>query len=373
MEYLPIAAILLGGLSAAALLSAIDDDDDDNDIIDEPEQTLDDDITGTSGDDVIDAQGDAVRDWSFAMVNSETLFGVQNTNTGDEYALGPDHTFESLDGTSADTLPGLTEVSAGDGNDTITLTGEDLLVYESEGADSIDATAMGSGVIEAGEGDIVLGSDVAGAEIKVFGEDYTFEGGSADEYAFAEGYGSLSGGGGSDTLVAEDIASLSGGDGDDYLRGNYDKAVDRPQGSDFFADHTNDGPNVLDGGAGNDRIDFDTEDKVTGGDGADSLTGYLEVSPDEAASISDFDPAEDNLTIWVEKGASDVTLGVENGNTLIVQDGKVLATIQGQSSLTLGYQVMQSNGDFAVVDANGDVIDRADVDVVVGDYPTVVT
>lgn len=370
MEFLPVTALLLGGLSLAALFGAFDDDDDDDDD-GQVNPSTSDDVVGTAGDDNIVAEGDDVHDWTFEMATSETVFGVENTQTGDVYLLGPDHTFELFDGTSVDTLAGLTEVFAGDGNDTITLSGEDLLVYESDGADSIDATAMGSGVIEAGDGDVIRGSDVSDATIKVLGDGYTFNGGSADEYAFIDDFGSLSGGGGNDTLIAEGTASLNGGDGDDYLRGNYNEATDEVTATDTWEFYTNDGPNVLDGGAGNDRIDFDTGDMVTGGAGADSLTGYLGPSPDEAATISDFNPAEDSLSIWVEDGASDVTLVVENGNTLILQGNEVLASIQGQSDLTLGYQLDGPNGNGDVVDADGNSIDAKDVDIIVGNYPPI--
>ena len=358
-------AVVLGGVSLAAIIDGLNDDDD-NDATDLPDDDSKQEVAGTDGDDTLVAEGNDTGDWDFFTGSADEVAGLENSTTGDAYFLGGDDTFDPVDGGAAvDTLPGLTEVDAGAGDDSITVSGYDVLVYDSEGNDTVDASGLESGAIQAGFGDHIIGSDTADAPIWVTGSGYTFEGGRAAEYVFA-GDGDISGGGGNDTLIASGTAELIGGDGDDYLRGNYDEDSDNQTATDIWEYHTNAGPNALKGGAGNDRIDFDTEDWVTGGAGADTLTGYVAPSPDEATSITDFNPAEDNLTIWVEDGASDVTLEVENGSTVLMQVHQALAVIHGQSNLTLGYQLDGPDGD--VVDANGAPIDAKDVDFIVGNY-----
>jgi Ca2+-binding RTX toxin-like protein len=128
---------------------------------------------------------------------------------------------------------------------------------------------------------------------------------------------SLLGGNGDDQisgLAGDDL--ISGQAGDDTLYGG--------AGNDLFAWHEGEdvifggtgddsifdarvpfytGPNisVIDGGSGNDSIGFDGGSTITGGTGADVLTLFHNAQEDGASSITDFDPAQDSLSVYLDE------------------------------------------------------------------------
>lgn len=86
----------------------------------------------------------------------------------------------------------------------------------------------------------------------------------------------LGGGGGADTMVgALGADTLSGGPGDDIMWGGRDPAPTSPRDANGWAGLDGDGSDVLDGGAGNDRLHGDHgEDRLEGGAGNDTLEGF---------------------------------------------------------------------------------------------------
>lgn len=378
MDLFALAAILAGGAALAALFSAFDDDDGSTG---SSTETPDDDTDGGTGTDDgsgndIAAEGSTYHDWQFVVHGAGTLAGVSNpASPAGFYSVNRDHTFSGLESgeqdVTVDSLPGLTEVEAGVGDDSITVTGHDVLVYSSRGDDTIDASGLGSGLIQASSGDSVQGSDLPDADVIVLGSDYTFAGGAAGEYAFSGDYARASGGGGDDTLIAGGEGSLSGGDGNDVLDGKHGRMLEADviPPSDLFSYHSNDAANRLDGGAGNDTISFDYGDTVTGGGGADSLIGYAAPGQDSSV-VADFDPAEDSLRLWVDQNADSVTLQAIGGDTQILMNGEVISLIQGQTNLTAGYLLDATDGNTTLVDANGNQIDASDVNIIIGNYPS---
>lgn len=395
MEPITLIAILLGGVSIAALIDGSDDSSDTTQ--DSFDEGADDQTDATDGDDVIIAAGDDTADWRAEFETPgriNTLHGTAGQGTYPDHGL---NAYESpLDevpvplGVTVDRLAGLTEVSPGAGNDTITLSGEDVLLFPGgEGADTIDASALGSGIVLADPGSHVTGSDVVSPDdssaplidrlppdvsypagsVIFMGEDMTFAGGEASEYVFAMGdASSIDGAGGNDVLVAEGAATLSGGAGDDFLSGNYREANYYTQ-YDVVGSHSNGEANMLDGGDGNDTIHFDSWDTVTGGAGEDSLVGYIS---DEAGTsvVTDFDPTEDSLTLWVGGDPTELTITEENGDTLITRDGDVLARIEGQTGLIIGYNIIDEDNDYSylLTDMMGNPISADDVDLVLTEH-----
>lgn len=73
--------------------------------------------------------------------------------------------------------------------------------------------------------------------------------------------------------------------------------------------------------------------------------------------------------------ANDVTLTEENGNTSIMIAGTKAAVVEGQTGLTVGYYDLEERedighlpGDAIIIDADGNQIERASVDIVICTY-----
>lgn len=214
----------------------------------------------------------------------------------------------------------------------------------------------GSGTVFAGEGnDTIIGYGRGDQEYQeYFGE-------SGDNVIFTSGSG-----------------SASGGDGNDYVSGTgyaFQLPKDLIREGSGRSAHA-----MLDGGAGDDTVHFDHGDTVTGGDGADAFKGFLRSNNQTAAIVADFDPAEDSLNIWIGEEltggvANDVTLTEENGNTSIMIAGTKAAVVEGQTGLTVGYYDLEERedsghlpSDAIIIDADGNQIERASVDIVICTY-----
>ena len=139
------------------------------------------------------------------------------------------------------------------------VTGNDLIVYDSDGADLVDASGMESGIVIVNDGDTLEGPDGTDHNVTVLGRGATtMNGGDGDDVVYTRG------------------GSVTGSDGDDYVRIT---------------------------GAGT----------VQGEDGNDTLVGFVDPAFEEA-TVSDFSPAEDVMTIWVNQDIlHEVTLTTEQG------------------------------------------------------------
>lgn len=354
-------AALLGGLALSVPFVDWLGDDDDNDRAPEPEPEPEqpDPLDGT-------------QDWTFEQEYPGEFSHVSG-GEGDYYFVG-DNSFGRYDQETGedvllDSLPGLVEIEGTGGNDRIAVEGDDVLVWSSGGDDRVDAGNLSSGLIFANAGDTVIGSDVADAEVHVDGSDYRFVGGAAADDVFVRvTTGAASGGDGADTIHAAADGRFSGDAGDDVLVGNYNALQYAPTATDNIRTQSGDAASWLDGDAGDDQIAFDAGDTISGGEGADSLSGYI-IPDGETAFVTDFNPAEGSLTIWLdEKHTDQVTLETVNGSTRLMQDGHELVRIEGQTGLTVGYTDIYNSG---VHDAAGNPIDPNSVDLIIGRYPSI--
>ncbi|MDF3607219.1 hypothetical protein PE067_14445 [Paracoccus sp. DMF-8] len=193
------------------------------------------------------------------------------------------------------------------------------------------------------------------------------------------------GGAGNDLLRTDDQMggenTLSGGAGNDTLIGNYGFADYGPSMNDRFADHVGRSSDPLDGGDGDDVIRFDLADTVTGGAGADHLTGFLQQG--ETATVTDFDPAEDSLRVNLnpaETGADFGNVGISEseGNTLITVNGQVVLQIEGRTGLSIGFAHGDSfsgsdDSDQTHTDPDGNAVQPEALDVIIDAWEGLVT
>ncbi|MGP9805709.1 calcium-binding protein [Paracoccus sp. NSM] len=164
--------------------------------------------------------------------------------------------------------------------------------------------------------DILLG--LGGADvISGFAGDDRLEGNTGNDTIFGgTGDDSLAGGGGTDVIY--------GGPGNDVIGSDrLDAEVNWARG----------GAEQLFGDAGDDQLLFSPDDIVSGGSGADSFRMVYDVRG-EAAQLTDFDPAEDSLTLYAEFDETSppaVTISADDETriTSVAVDGRVVLTLNG--------------------------------------------
>lgn len=282
--------------------------------------------------------------------------------------------------TSADPV----EINAGAGDDLIVVESGNAIISTGDGNDNVDATRMTGGLIFADEGDLVIGSDIENSSgIGVVATGAVFQGGLSGELAVGNGEGTqLFGGGGNDLLVAfgGDVL-LEGGEGDDVLRGN--------AGANQFCECTrvtntgvqsNDSSDTLSGGAGDDTLYLSQGDTGSGGDGEDQFNIIANVSSSGAATITDFTPSEDTLSIQVWGGdpwdyadssydlTDRITQIANAGTTTVMVDGTVTVNIEGITELSIGYPDPDNLGNYPTqyVDSEtGEPRDAGDFDIII--------
>ena len=205
-------------------------------------------VDGTSGDDTMevgytDADGDEITDYDPGFLGigyqsgEDTIYGYAgndsiNAGSGDDTVYG---------GSGDDTVLGA------DGNDAL---------YGDEGNDSIDGGTGNDLIYGGADDDTVLGGD--GDDV-LHGDDGndSIDGGSGNDLIYGGADDdTITGGLGRDTVY--------GGDGNDtWLAGSSDSGTDFVylEGGDDVAEvgyfNTADGPDILDGGGGNDTIALD--------------------------------------------------------------------------------------------------------------------
>ena len=276
------------------------------------------------------------------------------------------------------------EIDAGDGNDLIVVESGSAIISTGDGSDTVDASGMAGGMIFAGTGDLVLGSDIENSSgIGVLATGAVFQGGSSGELAIGNGEGTqLFGGGGNDHLVAfgGDIL-LSGGEGDDVLRGNAsDLQFCQCTRITNIDGQSNDSFDTLFGGDGDDRLYLSQGDTGTGGDGADVFNVFASRSPTGAVTVTDFSPSEDTLNIQVWGGdpwdygdasydlTGRITQTTDGGTTSVLVDGTITATVEGVTELAIGYPDPDDLGNYPThyIDyETGERGDASDFDIIV--------
>jgi Ca2+-binding RTX toxin-like protein len=196
-----------------------------------------------------------------------------------------------------------------------------------------------------------------------------------------DGADSLRGDTGDDLVRGLDGDDLiSGYDGDDALYGGAGNDIfDRNAGEDtIFGGAGNDtimearvpfydGPNisVIDGGSGDDTIGFDGGSTVTGGAGADALALFHNQQDDAPSVITDFDAAQDSLTVFLDgvQASAGSSVRLEDwadgqGANLYYGD-ELLARINGgqgldPAAIDLRVSLAENGGNVSFADGNGD-------------------
>lgn len=283
-----------------------------------------------------------------------------------------------------------TNINTGAGDDHIIVdSGGAITINTGDGNDTVDASGMQSGLIYAGQGDVIQGSEVTNGSYPTVGvsmEGGVFQGGMAAELAEAHGSqtGSiLSGGGGNDILLAYggDVL-MSGGEGDDFLSGraNSDEYGGYTRNANV-ENYTNESEDTLWGGEGNDILELSNGDIGYGGSGADAFEIVHSSNREiDAATVADFTPGEDRVLIEVGGGdpwdytdssydlSDRVVVDEADGNTAILVDGEIVAQISGATGLKIGIPNISSTGaEIVEVDQepqSGETNDEVDFDVV---------
>ncbi|SFI63073.1 calcium-binding protein [Celeribacter neptunius] len=223
-----------------------------------------------------------------------------------------------------------------------TAEGETLLFDGSEvltGSEGDDSLAAGQeGALAPSEIHLLGGDDEAELDLPY---DITLYGGAGNDTLTGTIGNTLDGGEGDDTLVGIDATNLYGGAGNDDITWNSDTEL-------------NDMTARIDGGAGDDRIEIraeagtDQPDRggasVTGGEGSDDFEVVLELQNSELAleaddhlesriaTIGDFDPAQDRLSIEIERGP-----GTEDRDTSVEMAQEETEAGGYVTTLTLSY------------------------------------
>ena len=215
----------------------------------------------------------------------------------------------------------------------------DDVVPENEEIEPLgDSLGLGDGdesYLGTDEGDFVLGQ--AGNDL--------IDGGAGDD--------TLEGNTGNDTLIGGAGADiLSGGGGKDSISGGEGNDVLSSDRADSEADWTRGDVEHLDGGEGDDKLFFSSEDVATGGAGADTF-GMIETG-EGAAHITDFDAAEDDVTIYVD-GLSEAELPPILSYTTDDEADTTTVSLDGEASLIF-------DGVFTPEELNVSLADPDDID-----------
>jgi Ca2+-binding RTX toxin-like protein len=173
------------------------------------------------------------------------------------------------------------------------------------------------------DADMELGTD-GNYTILALGGDDTVSGGAGDDVINGEdGNDRISGGAGTDTL--------SGGAGDDV------NGVDR---LDQAADFTRGGEDHISGVAGNDRLLFGNGDLVAGDGGLDIFDMVVDTNSNTPTTISDFDPTQDTLTLYLDEAADgeappeiDIVVDLGNDLSLVSLNGIQILRLDGVTNL----------------------------------------
>ncbi|KPQ10476.1 MAG: Hemolysin-type calcium-binding repeat (2 copies) [Rhodobacteraceae bacterium HLUCCA09] len=183
------------------------------------------------------------------------------------------------------------------------------------------------------EAERIVGGDGAD-DLGGGGGDDTLEGGAGDDRLFGDwGDDRLEGGAGDDRLAdGSGDDTLLGGAGDDHL------STVPADGEAAF-----DGRDVLDGGEGDDTLVLGAQDHATGGAGADTFMlgpGLVPFGAGDAATLADFDPAEDSLVVvwddWTNDAPPEIALSRVADDPDMVEvlaDGVALARLSAGAGL----------------------------------------
>lgn len=227
-----------------------------------------------------------------------------------------------------------------------------------EGADAVQGTNGADNLNGGGGDDLLLG--LGGNDLLRGGDgDDLIDGGDGDDEIFGDdGNDGVTGGAGNDRIF------LAGGDditrvgdswddsGDDFIRGGSgndilfdfggsnvifgDAGDDRISG---FDQPGTDAPDEIFAGSGDDEILVDDGDTATGAAGVDLFTVLVDEADDAAATITDFDPASEQLVVLLDASlgsvdTSTLALRETDGDTEVLLDEQVVAVLAGATAVT---------------------------------------
>ena len=263
-------------------------------------------IEGSDGRDTVDAG--AGHDLIFGKSQRDDLDGGE----GDDILVG-----ESW----ADTLTG------GDGLD---------VVLGGAGADRLDGGAGNDNVVGGSGADLVSGGDGDDAVTGMSGAD-TLDGGDGNDYVSGidprDIYDPESiaiGSGDPAPLLDEFVANVAGF----YQSDVSPDQLDRLRAGFNSSDQNSDDDQVY-GGAGDDLLEGDLSDTLTGGADIDQFN-VISDGPDQAVTITDFDPVAEFLKIFVRPGGVNVisvTDAADGAGSFVQLDGETVAVLLGVAAL----------------------------------------
>ncbi|MFN4101520.1 MAG: hypothetical protein ACK4GT_17275 [Pararhodobacter sp.] len=111
---------------------------------------------------------------------------------------------------------------------------------------------------------------------------------------------------------------------------------------------------------------FDHADTVTGGTGADTLSGWLE--PGETALITDFDPSEDHASITVRALDPDhptggITIEERDGDSFVLLNGAEILHLRDVTGIPVAINLRVAEMDeIRYVDPSGEPVDHDPTD-----------
>ncbi|MFC3183089.1 calcium-binding protein [Cypionkella sinensis] len=326
--------------------------------------------SGWAGDDTLTAQGITRDDPHFQDISQQS----------------PDYVLFNLFAQGPAGHPNIQNIYGNAGNDTLIANGNGVFANGGDGQDLLDFSNADQGFGVIGAGDTMLGSTQDDSVLHVLSHGGgLFQGGAEHAVAVADGNGAtLDGGAGNDALMNLDgQATLIGGAGDDTLRADINS--DQFQGShaDQLSWFTDNNFDVLDGGAGNDLLTLSQGDIATLGSGADhaTISDSAAHADDQAAVITDFNPAEDTLRIIAGdvNGQADhdglvgqVSTQEVDGNTHVIVAGEVVADLQGVTGLNIGLVSNPYDEIPIYTTLDGTPADSSRFDVLVQLYPRVI-
>jgi Ca2+-binding RTX toxin-like protein len=273
-------------------------------------------------------------------------------------------------------------VTGGAGDDRLVLSGGGYAATGGDGADRIEIGDAQAVAVRAGAGDTVVGGTGGQSSHVSLTDDAVFQGGDGAETVVNRSTGAVATGAGNDSVYGfGGASSVSGGAGDDRLVGSVSpSAFDASQNS-SLSEFTSTDADTLDGGAGDDAIRGSAGDLITGGEGVDDITLYLDADEDLAgAVVTDFDPATEQMLIYHDSfgttpaaplvGEVSVTETPAGDTVIAGRDGQVLATLRGVTGVSVG---LQTSDAAPLTDLQGNPTPTASYDVLVTRFFEVTT
>ncbi|MGR3622979.1 calcium-binding protein [Pseudophaeobacter sp.] len=264
------------------------------------------------------------------------------TDTGGGSNIDPfigDSSNDTIAGDDADnTILGKNGTDDLDGN-----LGDDR-IFGDGGDDSVDGGAGNDSVYGGHGDDLVMG-----------GEDDDLNRGGRDKDVLidATGTDTLYGDAGADLIIASgtmDAAAQTAFEASPTPENGIGNLLDQLQ-IDFSADSDTEGDRVY-GGIGDDTVVFGVNDTVSGGEGADTLVTASWLEGQEAATVTDFDPVEDQLVYAYDPADGEPVLTMElveqedgSTNAVVSANGQIVLRLQDQDeSFDLAEHILLVNG-----------------------------